>query len=132
VDGVRGGKSFKDGLWQGFEGTDVTMTIDLGKKTSVSEFSVRFMQEISSWVFLPVRVEFYTSADGRDFFRAGVQEAAAATAQSENGPRDFTLSVPGTQARFVRMRATSILTCPSWHPGAGKKSWLFVDEIVVK
>jgi len=22
--------------------------------------------------------------------------------------------------------------CPAWHPGAGQKAWLFVDEIAVE
>jgi len=28
--------------------------------------------------------------------------------------------------------AKSIGTCPIGHPGAGKKAWLFVDEIIIE
>ena len=35
-------------------------------------------------------------------------------------------------ARYVRLRATGVKTCPDWHPGAGGKAWIFVDELVVR
>jgi hypothetical protein len=36
------------------------------------------------------------------------------------------------EARFVRIKARNVGICPDWHPGAGGKAWLFVDEIVVE
>jgi hypothetical protein len=36
------------------------------------------------------------------------------------------------QARFVKVRANSIKTCPGWHIGKGEKSWIFIDEVVIK
>jgi len=35
------------------------------------------------------------------------------------------------EARYVRVRATNVGTCPTWHPGAGGKAWVFADEIVI-
>jgi len=37
-----------------------------------------------------------------------------------------------TRARYVRVRAKNYGKCPDWHPGAGGKTWIFVDEIVVE
>ncbi|MFM8950929.1 MAG: hypothetical protein ACKOKB_09145, partial [Bacteroidota bacterium] len=34
-------------------------------------------------------------------------------------------------ARFVRIRTKGDYVCPSGHPGAGKPSWIFADEIMV-
>jgi len=36
------------------------------------------------------------------------------------------------QARYVKLIAKSFGAIPSWHPGAGSPSWIFVDEIVVE
>jgi len=36
------------------------------------------------------------------------------------------------KVRYVRVKAENISVCPEWHPGAGGKAWLFIDEIVVK
>jgi hypothetical protein len=35
-------------------------------------------------------------------------------------------------ARYVRVRAKNVGVCPAWHPGAGGKAWIFVDEIIVE
>jgi hypothetical protein len=34
--------------------------------------------------------------------------------------------------RFVRIKAKNYGTLPAWHPGAGGKAFVFVDEIWVK
>jgi len=28
--------------------------------------------------------------------------------------------------------AKNIKTLPDWHPGAGEKAWIFVDEVIVE
>ena len=35
-------------------------------------------------------------------------------------------------ARYVKLIATNMGTCPDWHPGKEEQAWLFVDEIVIK
>ena len=39
---------------------------------------------------------------------------------------------PRTNARYVKMVAKSIGTCPEWHVGAGQKAWIFCDELVIE
>jgi hexosaminidase len=39
---------------------------------------------------------------------------------------------PSTQARFMRVRAANPGPLPAWHPGAGGKAWVFLDEVVIK
>jgi hypothetical protein len=38
----------------------------------------------------------------------------------------------GTRARYVKVRAENAGPLPAWHPGAGGKAWIFVDEIAVR
>ena len=46
--------------------------------------------------------------------------------------RDLTVATGRGEARYVRIVARNVGTCPPWHPGAGGKAWLFVDEIIVE
>jgi hexosaminidase len=46
--------------------------------------------------------------------------------------RQWECAFPAREARYVRFSARSIGTCPPWHPGAGGKAWLFVDELIVR
>ena len=35
------------------------------------------------------------------------------------------------KARYVKIAAKNLGVCPAWHPGAGGKAWLFMDEIII-
>jgi hypothetical protein len=50
-----------------------------------------------------------------------------------DGPliKDFTVEVRGKPARYIKVKAINRGECPPWHPGSGKKAWLFADEIVI-
>ena len=41
-------------------------------------------------------------------------------------------SFPTTRARFVKVKALSERSLPSWHGAKGKEGFLFVDEIMVE
>jgi hexosaminidase len=41
-------------------------------------------------------------------------------------------SATGNSYRYIRVVAKNLGTCPPGHPGSGKKSWLFVDEVTVE
>jgi arylsulfatase A-like enzyme len=131
VDGERGSYDFHDGKWIGFEGRDLEAVVDLGEEAAVARVGCGFLEAQVSWIFLPERVEIAVSADGGRFVTVGtVREALTPSAAPR--VKDYAAAVPaGTRARFVRIRAGSVKTCPSWHAGAGGKAWLFADEIVV-
>ncbi len=132
TDGLFGSLEHADGRWQGYEGVDFEAVIDLGKATDVSCAGARFLQKTGAWIFFPSRVSFALSLDGREFTPAGSFLVPQAGAMEEPGVREWDCSFPVREARFVRVTALNIGTCPSWHPGAGGKSWLFVDELIVR
>jgi len=35
-------------------------------------------------------------------------------------------------ARYIRIHAHNRGVCPAWHPGAGEKAWIFLDELGVQ
>ena len=45
--------------------------------------------------------------------------------------KDFVHKFSKREIRFVKVKAKNIGLCPEWHPGAGNRGWLFVDEIVI-
>jgi arylsulfatase A-like enzyme len=118
-------------IWQGYEGHDLDLVVDLGSVHPVHTVSAGCLQNIENWIFLPEWVEISLSVDGRTF--SDPRRAGNPVPIDYKVPvkQSFTVSVPSTQARFVRIHAKNIGLCPSWHPGSGRKSWLFADEIIV-
>jgi arylsulfatase A-like enzyme len=132
LDGVRATTDFSDGSWQGFEGDDLDAMIDLGEVRDIKKIRAGFLQNHGSWIFLPLLVKFYVSENGAEFL---IRDAQVEDRPAPGGAaqiRDVVLDFEDTRARYVRVVAKNRGTCPGWHPGAGGKAWLFVDEIMVK
>lgn len=131
IDGKRGSIDFQDKRWLGFNGDDVVVTLDLGETKTVHEVSIGFLQQQGSWIFLPKAVKIAVSTDGENWkLLADVDNPVV---QSERVfVKDFSCQVRGVRAKFIKIAATNLKTCPTWHPGAGDKAWLFVDEAIVR
>ena len=132
TDGLRGSDDFKDGRWQGYQGQDVEAIMDLSEQTEIHRISMGFLQASYSWILMPSRVQFWISADGREYALAG--EAVTTVDQKEDGTvvRDFAAAFSGVKGRFVKVIAKNPGPLPAWHQAAGGESFLFADEIVVE
>ncbi len=132
TDGLRGSEDFKDGRWQGYQGQDVEAIIDLQRSTEVHRISMGFLQSSYSWILMPSRVQYWTSADGHEYTLAG--EAISTVDPREEGTvvRDLTAGFSGVNARFIKVIAQNPGRLPGWHHAAGGESFLFTDEIVVE
>lgn len=132
VNGIRGSGAFDDGQWQGFEGTDMEVLIDLGDLEELHYIQTSFLPNVGSWVFLPVSVAFSVSGNGIEYVDLPVIETSIKPEHQSNQVNEYFFRFPREYARYVRVYARGMITCPPWHPGAGGKAWMFCDEIVVR
>jgi arylsulfatase A-like enzyme len=131
VDGRLGSEEFTDSPWLGFKGSDLEVLVDLGEPRPLTRLAVSFLQDQGSWIFLPSNVELALSVDGTDF-EVLSDEATAVEPDSTQRTTTRSTTFERRAARYVRLRATGVKTCPAWHRGAGGDAWLFVDELVVQ
>jgi len=129
-DGRRGTLNHRDNHWQGYHGVDFEATIDLGVLTPISEISCSFLQKHSAWIFFPTEVHFQVSKDGNDFYSLKKFKEKTIVDPAYK-VKDFVSTFSQREARFVKVNAKNVGICPEWHPGAGNRGWLFVDEIVI-
>ena len=131
IDHLRGNDNFRTGTWQGYYGVDLVATVDLGAPKKINRLAGSFLQEAYSWIWMPREVEYFVSDDGKNFRSVGkvkndIPEDADGAFVQEMEVR------PRTNARYVKMVAKTIGTCPEGHVGAGQKAWIFCDEIVIE
>ncbi|WP_156108964.1 family 20 glycosylhydrolase [Hymenobacter sp. APR13] len=131
TDGRLGSLDYRDGAWQGFERTDLDVTLDLGSRQLLDTVRVAFLQDWNSWIFLPRTVQTSFSSDGQTYTSG--PEATTPEPISAVGPlrRSYHAAGPGRAVRYVRIQARSVGVCPPGHPGAGGAAFLMVDEVVV-
>jgi hexosaminidase len=131
LDGICGSENFSDGKWQGFEGNNFDVIIDLGKPVDVTRVSIDFLQNAASWIFMPKDVEISVSTDGIKYIPITIDnDIPAKTAKPVI--KQFAASFNKAEVKFVHVKAVNIGVCPPWHPGAGEKAWLFSDEIIIQ
>lgn len=134
TDGMRGSDSFRGGdkSWQGYQGTDFEAVVDLGDLTKVNKIAVGFFQATSSWIVFPQSIEFYTSLNGIDFVSVGKVDIPSTLRNPDWIQSDFGVDIKNSDVRFVKIFAKNYNELPKWHPEAGGKPWLMVDEIIVE
>lgn len=131
VNGIGGTVNYRDPSWQGFEATDLYATIDLGKIKSVKSIKVRFLQDQVVWIFLPEKVQIEHSVDGKNFEL--IHESFPSNDFSfTQDIFEFDAEIDEIESRYIRVKGYNINSCPDYHPGAGGKSWIFADEIIIR
>ena len=129
VDGLRGGLNFRDGHWQGYFGTDFEATITFDSIQRIDSVISSFYQYNLSWIFMPKQILVYTSVDGDNYYKRAKLSPQISAMQEGRFFKEFVMSFPEIEAKYVKIKAVNYGVCPDWHPAAGSKSWLFVDEV---
>ena len=131
LDGERGSKNYRDGKWLGFEGYNMTAVLYFGDdKRRITEVSVGCMQDIKNLIFFPTEIEFYDSNNGEDFNLVDNIKRTEISGKNLDA-KDFSKTFPNLVTRYLKIIVKNIKVCPVGHPSAGKKAWLFVDEITL-
>ncbi len=131
VDGLYGDIDWRKGHWQGYQGQDLEVIVDLGKSQLCKKITPNFLQDQKSWIFYPRDVSFYTSMDGTQW---SFIETKLLQKEGRDDERNTTFSIScqrQVQARFLKIKASNFGKVPAWHPGAGGDSFIFIDEILI-
>lgn len=132
IDGKRGSVNWRTGGWQGYQDTDFEAIIDLKEISEVREISAGFCQDVRSWIWMPVRVEYSISDDGNTFVPVGTIDNSIDSQDYTIQIRDFTLDFAPIRCRYIKIHARNFGTIPDWHLGARGEAFIFIDEITVR
>ena len=134
TDGVGGYDDYHYN-WLGWEGTDMVAVIDLRELKNVNSISCDFMEDQKSWIFFPRTVSYFYSMDGINYlpFADAINCEAPQPTKTAN-TKTFASQNDKSKinARYIKVVANNLKTCPRWHIGAGYNCWIFCDEIVVR
>jgi len=131
VDGLTSHADHGSGEWLGFHGNDLEAVIDLGRTQPVRQIAARFLRSTGVGIYLPAEVGLEVSEDGKRY--RTVAAIKPPPRKDEPGPLVETVQFDKLKlrARYVRVVAKNVATIPAGHPAAGRKAWLFADEIMI-
>lgn len=132
-DGINGDENWRKGFWQGFQGKDVEIVLDLGKEIKAGSFSASVLQDTRAWIVYPKCVDFLVSTDGKTFApAANVQNTVPVDSLDARTQKLSVIPLLPVKARYVKVVLHQYGKLPDWHPGKGGDSFIFIDEIEVK
>ena len=138
INGISGSDSrYGDKEWLGFWGEDIEVTIDLGKKTEVNSFEVRFYESNGQWIYLPDKVIVTYVDDENNFSNDMRVEFSKPVFEDTERTKKINLecivfeSGNSCKTRYIKIKVQNYGTIPEGKQGAGNKAWTFIDEIIV-
>ena len=132
VDYIRGGDDYRNGAWQGWQGKDVELIVNLNEEQTISKISAGFIQDIRSWIFMPKNIKFFISKDGKDYQLVSDINPTVPDNKYGSIVQEYGGNIKPTKASYVRLVVRYYGIIPEWHLGAGGESWTFIDEIVIE
>ncbi|MCK7556998.1 chitobiase/beta-hexosaminidase C-terminal domain-containing protein [Chitinophaga sedimenti] len=131
IDGIRGKSDFRLGGWQSHYPGNLEAIVDLKAPRKVNKISLSVLQDLAVWIWYPTQVEFFSSADGKNFTSLGVVKNTFS--DKEYGSHLQVLSLPvNLSTRYIKVVAQNHGIIPDWHPGKGEAGHIFADEIIIE
>jgi hypothetical protein len=127
------GETHTDKNFLGYEGEHFTAVLDFEEKIDFQRLSVHYAENNGSWIFAPHGLQVWTSENGKNWKPCIRSRYPTPTAMQEN--KAAVLSEPApkpVRTRYLKVKVENLLKNPKWHSAAGKKCWVFVDEILVE
>lgn len=129
VNGVKGSNHKYGGTeWLGFSGTDCIGIFEFKDMTSIRTMDFRFFKAEGQWIYLPRKIDIYTSDDGIQYKKQQTFEDI----MTQSKVAEVQLFFEDTVAKYLKFHIHNYGTIPTGSQGAGNGAWLFVDEVVVK
>lgn len=132
LDGLTGSMNFADGRWQGYQGQDIELEIDLKKETPLTSVTMDFLQNAYSWILLPKDLQVFTSADGTNYRLAATITHNIPPSGQNTVIHTFEADLNGQAARYLKIIAHSQGNLPAGHHAAGNPSFMFTDEVIIR
>ena len=135
MDGKKGAPGDWQNDWLGFEGVDMEATIELAVPTIINTVKIGLCHEPNDWVMWPKSVWVSFSKDGKEFTDWQMAELPVFDQPDKLrglGRIEARLRTDGKQWKYVRVKVENQGVLPKWHPYAGQKAWIMVDEVTIE
>lgn len=131
VDGLYGNSvNYRTGRWIGFGGRELEAVIDMLEPTEITTAEVRNCVVTGDWIFDASEITIAVSDDNKTFRTVKTETITDAHTDQWQEIVTHSLTFDAVTARYYKIIVKPSVM-PEWHPGKGKKAYIFVDEIVL-
>jgi hypothetical protein len=132
MDGIFGSTNWRKGDWQGYQGQDIEIIINLKKPRDIAKVSANFLQDTRAWILFPSKMSVSFSSNGKDFTTP--KEVIHDTPANDYTVQLKKLNVQSIESnvQFVKINIHHYGKLPKEHAGAGHDAFFFIDEIEIE
>jgi hexosaminidase len=91
----------------------LNLLVDLGSKEQVTYINIGAIQDVRSWIWLPKKVEFLASKDGKIFKSIGTLKHSISDNSSESIIKQFELKLKTPiEAKYIKSKSRKLWKMP--------------------
>jgi len=124
IDRKKGEVDFNKG-WLGYGGDTISYNLKIEER-NVSMVKVSALRDQKSWIFAPSKVQVY-----HDGILLAMIEVEESLVEQDLGNVIVTIPLERITLDNLEVKIIAPTSLPTWHPGAGSKPWIFIDEILI-
>lgn len=133
TDNKGGSDQLTANTWLGYYCDTVNILVTLQKKQEITSVLMNFLQNQSSWIFLPekITVDYFDYKTGG--YLTGVEESYADEKEA-SGSQCVNKTIyleTGSVTDKLLLHLFVRKSIPAWHSAKGSHAWMFIDEIKV-
>lgn len=130
IDGIKGKANHTSGEWLGYQLTPLEAEIDLDTGQRPIELTLSLLYHESAHIFTPEKVNIWLyTGTGWDKVPTEIPSQPTKIRETRFGLLKYPL--PEKEFSRIKIEVIPVSKLPAWHPGAGSKGWVFMDEILL-
>ena len=109
-------------------------TIELNDAVDITKVRIGIAHKPESWVVWPKGAWVSFSKDGKTFTewqRAEFPDYDRPDPMNSLGRVEARAKVNVKKVKFLKVKVENQDVLPKWHPNAGEKAWIMVDEVII-
>ncbi|TFV94172.1 cytochrome C [Algoriphagus kandeliae] len=129
-DQIKGKNNHTSGEWLGYSDRAFEAEFSLSETQHPSTIGISLLYHEGAYIFPPVKVEIIGWKKGKSEILI-VDQPTQSEKIREIRSELLTYKLPGENFEKIQVKLHPIPSLPKWHPGAGARGWVFIDEILL-
>jgi hypothetical protein len=127
----KGDEDFGSGKWLGFQDQPFELNLELGRPRILNSIAFSILTAEASYIMPPAKVEIWTKDKNGNWNLIKTDNPNQPTQLRGRTMMLLEYSFGKDEIQSIRARLTPVNPLPKWHPGAGQKGWIFIDEVLI-
>jgi hypothetical protein len=127
----KGDEDFGTGKWLGFQDTPFEIQMDFKSPQNIQNIAFSTLAAEGSHIFPPSKVEVWIKTQSSDWKLMDTQKPEQPTGNRDRMLQMYESKINQNDILAIKAKLTPVNPLPKWHPGAGGKGWVFIDEILI-